>query len=483
MERVTKSPPGSRATLKPGAPRLTQELLRAAQLSPGSSEVHLVPVYARKNLPEKVATERAVFARLNALAEQQRSATGSQSYGAVRRPDGVPAAVPDSQRPSPSSSPPQRVVADRTELSVVIRRAVIFSGVARECRLEVSLRNTKRTLIVLLLCVFATSFSPLRIDAQQAVPQPSGKTKIILDTDIGDDVDDAFALALAMRSPEVEMVGITTAWGDTALRARLVQRFLKENGAAEIPIAVGIATKSTANFSQSRWAQDGLPFERKLDAVDFLLEQARKAPGEITLVAIGPLTNVGAAIERDAAMFKKFKRVVLMGGSIRKGYGDLGYVPDHGPQPEYNIYSDVAAAQRLFASGVPIFMMPLDSTQLMLDEVKRNILFSAGTAMTNSLAALYYQWVESNRTPTATLFDVMAVVYVVQPQLCPVTEFHITVDAQGFTRPGAGATNASACLASDSEKFFHFVLPRLTQSPRVAVNLRMSVREPQIPAQ
>jgi inosine-uridine nucleoside N-ribohydrolase len=357
----------------------------------------------------------------------------------------------------------------------VIRRAVIFSGVARECRLEVSLRNTKRTLIVTLVCVFATSFSPLRIDAQQAVPQPSGKTKIILDTDIGDDVDDAFALALAMRSPEVEMVGITTAWGDTALRARLVQRFLKENGAAEIPIAVGIATKSTANFSQSRWAQDGSPFKRKLDAVDFLLEQARKAPGEITLVAIGPLTNVGAAIERDAATFKKFKRVVLMGGSIRKGYGDLGYAPDHGPQPEYNIYSDVAAAQKLFASGVPVFMMPLDSTQLMLDEVKRNILFSAGTAMTNSLAALYYQWVESNRTPTAMLFDVMAVVYVVQPELCPVTEFHITVDAQGFTRPGAGATNASACLASDSEKFFHFVLPRLTQSSRVAVNLRMSV--------
>ena len=88
------------------------------------------------------------------------------------------------------------------------------------------MRNTKRTLIVLLVGVFATSFSPLRIEAQQAVAQPSGKTKIILDTDIGDDVDDAFALALAVRSPEVEMVGITTAWGDTALRARLVQRFL-----------------------------------------------------------------------------------------------------------------------------------------------------------------------------------------------------------------------------------------------------------------
>jgi len=329
--------------------------------------------------------------------------------------------------------------------------------------------SSERSLACFLFCAVLLGFAAHSGRAQSVPPQvPAAKTKIILDTDIGDDIDDAFALALAMRSPEIEIVGITTAWGDTTLRARLVQRFLKENGAPEIPIAVGIETKSNANFSQARWAKDGLPFEKRLDAVDFLLGQARKAPGEITLVAIGPLTNVGAAIERDAAAFRKFKRVVLMGGSIRKGYGDLGFAPDRGPQPEYNIYSDTAAAQKLFASGAPIFMMPLDSTQLMLDEVKRNILFSAGTAMTNSLGALYYQWAERNRTPTATLFDVMAVAYMAQPELCPVTELHITVDAQGLTRPGAGVANAWACLASDSEKFFHFVLPRLMAPARAA---------------
>jgi len=326
----------------------------------------------------------------------------------------------------------------------------------------------------LLLGSVLFGFAVVDGSAQSVRPQTSAaKTKIILDTDIGDDIDDAFALALAMRSPELEIVGITTTSGDTELRARLVQRLLQENG-AEIPIAVGIATKKQTNFSQSRWAQDGPPFQKKIEAVDFLLDQAGKAPGEITLVAIGPLTNVGGAISRDAAAFKKFKRVVLMGGSIRRGYGDLGYAPDRGPEPEYNIYSDVEAAQKLFASGVPIFMMPLDSTQLMLDEVKRAILFSTGTAMSNSLAALYYQWVERNRTPTPTLFDVMAVAYVAQPKLCPVTEFHITVDEQGFTRPGAGAANASACLASDSEKFFHFVLPTLMAPPRPTVGVRVA---------
>src|SRR6201984_1635514 len=165
-------------------------------------------------------------------------------------------------------------------------------------------------IVMYFLCSLALlGILPVRIGAQSAAAQsPAVKTKTILDTDIGDDIDDAFALALAMRSPEIEIVGITTAWGDTTLRARLVQRFLKENSAPEIPIAVGIETKSKANFSQARWAQDGDEFHKRTDAVDFLLEQARKAPGEITLVAIGPLTNVGAAIERDAAAFRKFKR-------------------------------------------------------------------------------------------------------------------------------------------------------------------------------
>jgi purine nucleosidase len=339
---------------------------------------------------------------------------------------------------------------------------------------EVGLRHAKRILLPVLVLAMELSCAPSQLIAQQSATPAVSRTKIIVDTDIGDDIDDAFALALATRSPELEILGITTTWGDTELRARLVQRFLKENGAPGISIAAGVPTKSTAVFSQARWAQDGPPFQRQVDAAEFLLQQARNAPGEITLVAIGPLTNIGSAIDRDAAAFKKLKRVVLMGGSIRRGYGDLGYAPDRGPVPEYNIYSDVAAAQRLFSSGVPIFMMPLDSTQLMLDEVKRNILFSVGTPITNSLATLYYQWAERNRTPTPTLFDVMAVAYAVEPTLCPVESLHITVDPQGFTRSSPGTPNAAACLGSDSEKFFHFLLPRLMAPTSASISLHVS---------
>jgi inosine-uridine nucleoside N-ribohydrolase len=292
--------------------------------------------------------------------------------------------------------------------------------------------------------------------AQTADPTSSAeKTKIILDTDIGDDVDDAFALGLALQSPEIKVVGVTTAWGDTALRARMVRRMLLETAHVGIPVAEGIVTKSRATFSQARWAERG-PTATRVDAVEFLLDQIRLQPGEITLVAIGPLTNVGAAIERDAETFRKLKRVVLMGGSVRKGYGDLGYEPDRGPQPEYNIMSDIPAAQRLFTSGVPIFMMPLDSTILKLDEVKRDVLFRKGTPLTNILTLLYH---ESERL-TPTLFDAMAVAYVLEPKLCPVTKLRIEVDRDGFTREVKGEPNVAVCLASDSEKFFRYAMPR-----------------------
>jgi inosine-uridine nucleoside N-ribohydrolase len=320
----------------------------------------------------------------------------------------------------------------------------------------------KRFLIFACVLLLAgASDEPLAAPAT-ASAKPAGK--IILDTDIGDDIDDAFALALALRSAELEVVGITTAWGDTALRAKLANRLVREADGGRIPILAGIRTQSKSNFTQSQWANEGEAAKTGPDAVEFLIDQAKKSPGEVTLVAIGPLTNIGAAIERDADGFRKFKRVVLMGGSIRRGYGDLGYASDRGPEPEYNIYSDVKAAQKLFASGVPIFMMPLDSTQLLLDENKRTLLFSTGSRLTNALAALYFQWVRGTRTPTATLFDAMAVAYAVDPELCPVEPLHITVDEKGMTKPTTGAPNVSACLASNSEKFFHFLLPRLMDS-------------------
>jgi len=283
--------------------------------------------------------------------------------------------------------------------------------------------------------------------------------KVIIDTDIGDDVDDAFALALAVKSPELQVLGITTAFGETDVRARIVDRFLGEVGRGDIPVLVGKATGKTP-MSQ-RWYGDEGRFAKSShgDAADFILQQIGKYPGQITLIGIGPLMNVGEVIDRDAAAFRKLKRVVIMGGSVRKGYGDFGYNENFPPSPEWNILNDVKSAQKLFESGVPLYVMPLDSTQLKLDEVKRAFLFARGTAVTDQLAILYHLWAQE----TPTLFDPMTLAFVLKPELCPVTPLHIRVDEKGYTREEPGSPNAQVCLSSNPEDFFQFYLKRVGQ--------------------
>ena len=281
--------------------------------------------------------------------------------------------------------------------------------------------------------------------------------KIIIDTDIGDDIDDAFAVALALKSPELQILGITTEFGETGIRANLLDRMLEEAGRPDIPVAVGIHTDAKTSLSQRAYADHG-NFQRRLHepAVEFILNQIQLFPGEITLVGIGPLVNVGALIDRDPETFRKLKRVVIMGGSIDRGYGDP-YAPPTPPQPEWNIMNDVPAAQKLFASGVPLYVMPLDSTQLKLDEVRREYLFRQGTPITDALVILYHQW--GQQTPT--LFDPMTIAFIDDPKLCPVQPINVVVDAKGMTRRGTGVPNAQVCLHSDPEAFFKFYLERV----------------------
>jgi len=318
-----------------------------------------------------------------------------------------------------------------------------------------SVRPTSRGLQLVLL--FVSCFLCTAVQAQNPAHAPE---RIIIDTDIGDDVDDAFALALAVKSPELQILGVMTTFGDTETRAKLTDRFLAEVGRPEIPVLAGKARVAKNPMSQRRYA-DGGRFAKSShgDAVEFLLGQIQKYPGEITLIAIGPLMNLGAAIDKDAATFRKLRRVVLMGGSIRRGYGDLGYTRPVPPMPEWNILNDVTSAQKLFTSGVPLFVMPLDSTQLKMDEVKRAFLFSQGTAVTDQLTILYQLWGQE----TPTLFDPMTVAFVLKPELCPVQGMHIRVDEKGYTREEPGAANAEVCLDSNAEDFFRFYLKRVAE--------------------
>ena len=293
----------------------------------------------------------------------------------------------------------------------------------------------------------------------QRPPQVSGTPeKVIIDTDIGDDIDDAFALAVALKSPELEILGISTTFGDTEARAKILDRMLGEAGRADIAVLAGAPTASKAPMTQRRFGEGGhFAKASHPNAADFILENIRRYPGQITLIAIGPLMNVGALIDKDPQTFLKLKRVVIMGGSIKCGYGELWFCTANGPDAEWNIINDIPSAKKLFRSGVPLYVMPLDSTQLKFDEVKRAFLFKQGTPLTDALTLLYHEW--GQQTPT--LFDPMTLAYILNPKICPVEPMHIRVDVKGFTRSEPGAPNAQVCMHSDSDAFFHLLISRL----------------------
>ena len=289
---------------------------------------------------------------------------------------------------------------------------------------------------------------------------------VVIDTDIGDDIDDAYALALALRSPELHILGVTTTFGDTEMRARLLDRYLAAVGRSDIPVARGPATKTDNRMTQKPYALQA-PDKKHADGVEFLLEQINKHPGQVTLIAIGPLSTVGAAIARDPATFRKLKRVVMMGGSIYRGYdsGMNTFLPRalRSPDAEWNINRDPADAQALFAAGVPIFMMPLDSTQVHLEAAEREKIFAHGSPLTDQLTLLYHQWMggSDSHSPSPTLFDPVAVTYALRPDLCPATPMRIVVDDKGFTRPVDGTPNSQVCLKSDEKGFLELLLGRI----------------------
>jgi purine nucleosidase len=328
--------------------------------------------------------------------------------------------------------------------------------------LECGLKLLRYLLLTLLACLPAQAQPPVRSGVSPGIATeavlPTAPEMVIIDTDIGDDIDDAFAVGLALRSPELEVIGITTTFGDTEARAKLVDRMLGEVGRQDIPVAVGTPSRTTNVLTQHQYAQGG-HFARASHpaAVNFIAEQILRHPGQITLIAIGPLMNVGALIDQQPDTFRKLKRVVLMGGSIYRGYADFDYLPARGSQPEWNILNDIPSARKLFASEVPLYVMPLDSTQVQLDEVKRSALFRLGTPLTDQLTLLYHEW--GQQTPT--LYDVITVAYVLSPATCPVQPMHIVVDDKGRTLVVPGTPNAQVCLHADTESFFRLLMSRI----------------------
>ncbi|MDZ7317428.1 MAG: nucleoside hydrolase [candidate division KSB1 bacterium] len=265
------------------------------------------------------------------------------------------------------------------------------------------------------------------------------KQKVIFDCDLAGDIDDAYALALVLTSPEFEVLGIVLDHGNTPKRAQVACRMLWECGLENIPVIVGRHTPSVvgvdrelAGYSNQFYWGEG--FERlkpsRQNAADFIIENLRKYPNEVILITVGPVPNMQDVLQKDPKALQLAEKVVSMFGSFYMGYGG-GPVPD----AEWNVRADVEAAKRFVNSGAKLVYAGLDVTTFVkLTEENRMRLLYRNSPLTNALCGLYTLWrYESYSHPDPTLFDVVAVGLVLWPELFTTRKAHVQVIDGGYT--------------------------------------------------
>jgi purine nucleosidase len=284
-------------------------------------------------------------------------------------------------------------------------------------------------------------------------PARGADHRIILDTDLGGDIDDAFVVALALNCPELEIVGIATVGDEEHKRARIACKMLKLAGRTDVPVAAG---PKPGDPKQGPWAAD-FDEVKPIDtpAPEFIVQQINAHPGEITLVPVGPLTNIAAALDLDPGIASKVKQMVTMGGAA---YVCYNLQPP--PCAEYNIRADIPAAQKVYSSGMPITMCGLDVTAMLrFDAEKREQLAKRGLPLTDALAELYKLW--GGETPV--LYDPMALCMVIDSSFCEIERQRVVVTDEGVTQIVEGEPNVGVCIKPDVDRFFEFYIERVVK--------------------
>jgi purine nucleosidase len=301
-------------------------------------------------------------------------------------------------------------------------------------------------------------------------------TRIILDTDIGTDVDDCLALALILGSPELALAGITCVYGDVDLRARMILKLLRLRGVEGVPVFAG-ARRPLLGKRAIYWAGhegEGLlaPGDEALtpapgDAVAFIVRTVMDHPGQIHLLAIGPLTNVALALLREPRLAGQLAGLTVMGGVCR-GPGSLDL-----PVVEHNIRCDPEAAHVVLAAGAPLALVPLDVTtrvRIGPDGVAR--LRAAGTPFHAAVADQVERYPRFRERGHTFLHDPLAVAAAIAPDLVEYRELNVVVELAGEHTAGAtlmraptAATpgNALVALGVDAPRAEEFVVERLAR--------------------
>ena len=300
--------------------------------------------------------------------------------------------------------------------------------------------------------------------------QTSKKIPVIYDSDIGDDIDDTWALGFILQCPELDVKLVVGDNGKPVYRAKIFAKFLERTGNARIPVGMAAGTDTEAGGNQSAWVKDydlsQYPGTLYKDGVQAIIDTIMDSPEPVTLLCVGPVPNIAEALRRQPAIAKK-ARFVGMHGSVRLGYGGSKDI-----HAEYNVKEDVPACQTVFKAAWPMTITPLDTCGLVVlkgDRYARvrDSLHPVARAITEN----YKTWCEAHgnvnddlhKTQSSTLFDTVAVYLCFGQQLCKMEDLGIRVDDKGFTRIDKAAKTMSVATAwNDMGAFEDLLVHRVT---------------------
>jgi len=288
--------------------------------------------------------------------------------------------------------------------------------------------------------------------AALAIPAASAR-KIIISSDLGDDVDDAFALVFALNSPELKIDAFIASWGPTVKKAQLAQKLLHIAGREDIPVLVGKHGEND-DFGQLRWAQDWKLKKVVGDGPHGLVRRVMRSKEKVTLIPYGPLTDIAEMLKIEPKVKGKIDEIILMGGSAYKDYAMRD-----SPYPEHNIRSDSKAAQVVFGSGIQIVMCPFDVTAMMkLYEPEINRIKECNKPLCKALYEVYIAW----GSDVPTMYDPVALAVAFQRDLVKMVHTHVDVTDDGYTKLVPDAEpNAYVCLEIDKERFMKLFMDRI----------------------
>ena len=309
--------------------------------------------------------------------------------------------------------------------------------------------------------------------------------KIIIDTDPGQ--DDAVAILLALASPEIEVLGLTAVAGNVplALTELNARKILELAGRSDVPVYAGAAAPLqrplvTAEHVHGKTGLDGIELPdpatpvQSQHAIDFIIDTLMREPaGTVTLVPMGPLTNIASAFVQAPEIIDRIARIVLMGGA----YFEVGNIT---PAAEFNIFVDPEAAAIVFAAGAPLVVLPLDATHQALTsrdwvDAMRALPGRCGPAIASWTD--FFERFDKDKygSAGAPLHDPCTIAWLLRPDLFTGREINVVIETKGeFTtgmtvadwwRVSNRPANALFIRDLDRDGLFALLTERLSRLP------------------